>query len=134
MNSKFAVLPKIEISWGEYFDRLSILEIKLSKISDRKKLNFIEESLNSLVKSGLPTNEFPEEVQILYQKLKHINRSLWDIEDSKRECERNKDFGPEFVSFSRSVYINNDTRAKFKLDIDLILDSRLIEVKSHNSY
>jgi len=134
MTFKFSALPQVEISWGEFFDRLSILEIKLEKISDPVKRNNIQASLNSLIRCGMTISDFPENIQSLYLNLKNINNSLWDIEDGKRDCERRKDFSSEFVNLARSVYINNDIRAQYKREIDLILKSKLIEVKSHESY
>jgi hypothetical protein len=127
-------LPFIEISWGEFFDRLTILEIKLENISDKNKRTNVQKSLDSLFRNGKDVSEFPESVQLTYHKLKAVNQSLWTIEDEKRNCERRKDFGPEFIRLARSVYIKNDLRAQLKRDIDLILESKLIEVKSHDSY
>ena len=134
MASNFKELPLIEISWGEFFDRLTILEIKLLRITESAKSVAVEKSLNSLIRSGSAVDDFPENIQLLYLKLKDINSALWDIEDSKRDCERRKDFGENFVSLARSVYIKNDIRAQYKYDIDLILDSKIIEVKSHETY
>ncbi len=134
MTSKFIDLPLVTISWGEFFDRLTILEIKLLKITDVDKRKKVDESLISLIACGKSPSEFPDSVQILHHKLKEINSTLWDIEDGKRDCERRKDFGPEFVSLARSVYIKNDMRAQYKREIDLILDSKIIEIKSHDSY
>ena len=134
MTSKFSELPLVEISWGEFFDRLTILEIKLEKISDIDKCKKVQDSFNSLISSGMSVDNFPDDVQLLYFKLKEINNSLWEIEDGKRDCERRQDFGLVFVNLARSVYIKNDTRAQYKREIDLILKSKLIEVKSHESY
>ncbi len=134
MTNYFRQLPLIEISWGEFFDRLTILEIKLVKITDYEKRLKVEDSLKLLVSCGKNLSDFPENIQQLYQKLLEINSDLWDIEDAKRDCERQKYFGEEFISLARSVYIKNDKRAQLKRDIDLILDSKLVEVKSHQSY
>jgi hypothetical protein len=134
MLNLFSNLPQIEISWGEFFDRLTILEIKLIKIIGSEKRIKVEAALRSLTKSGKPLDEFPEAVQILVKKLMDVNLSLWDIEDSKRESERRQDFGPDFISLARSVYIKNDLRAYYKREIDLLLDSKLSEVKSHDPY
>lgn len=134
MISKFSELPLVEISWGEFFDRLTILEIKLDKISDIDKCKKVQENFNSLISCGMSVDKFPDNVQLLYFKLKDINNSLWEIEDGKRDCERRQDFGPVFVNLARSVYIKNDIRAQYKREIDLILKSKLIEIKSHESY
>ena len=132
MNTK---LNKIlaEISAGELFDKISILEIKKSKIKDKEKVsNVVKEllSLNkTLEKHGL--NKINEELKNLIQLLAGINLDLWEIEDGIRELEKKGDFGFDFVSLARSVYKKNDDRAKIKLKINKILGSNIKEVKSY---
>lgn len=127
-------LPVIEISWGEFFDRLTILQIKLQNISDPSRRAAVEAALVSLVDSGRMASTFSVEIQKAAEALREVNAKLWIIEESKRDCERRKDFGPKFISLARSVYIENDKRASLKRQIDLELGSRLIEVKSHKPY
>ena len=120
-----------EISAGELIDKITILEIKKIKISDKNKLKDVEKelaSLNETFKKFIPD---PSQVKPLIDKLKSINLKLWDIENGKREAERNKDFGEKFIDLARSVYKSNDERAKIKLEINNLLGSNIKEVKSH---
>ena len=120
-----------EISAGELFDKITILEIKKTKISDKEKLNDIEKellSLNETVKKYIPNQN---SVSKYINDLKEINLKLWDIEDGKREAEKNKDFGDNFIQLARNVYKFNDERAKIKLAINTSLGSNIKEVKSY---
>lgn len=130
MNSN---LDKIlaEISAGELIDKISILEIKKSKISNDLKLNEIEKELKSL---NLTLNKsIPDfsKVKLFATKLKAINLKLWDIEDAKRLAEKNSRFDEKFIELARNVYKFNDERAKIKLEINNILGSNIKEVKTH---
>ena len=130
MNRK---LDKIlaEISAGELIDKITILEIKKSKITKKDKLLEIEKELLSL--NVTLKNFIPDDTKILQFKneLKHINSKLWDIEDGKRLFEKNNDFGDKFVELARNVYKFNDERAKIKLAINNTLGSSIKEVKSY---
>jgi len=130
MNTK---LDKIlaEISAGELIDKITILEIKKIKITDTKKLKEVDKELISL--NNTMKNFIKDESVIvnLKEKLKEINLKLWDIEDGKRNAERNNDFGKKFIELARNVYKFNDERAKIKSEINLILNSNIREVKSH---
>ena len=120
-----------EISAGELIDKITILEIKKIKISDENKLKDVEKelaSLNETFKKFIPD---PSQIKPLIDKLKSINLKLWDIENGKREAEKNKDFGEKFIDLARSVYKSNDERAKIKLEINNLLGSNIKEVKSH---
>ena len=130
MNNK---LDKIlaEISAGELIDKITILEIKKIKINDSAKLENIEKELLSLNITLKKTVSDTSKIQELTNKLKSINLKLWDIENGKRLAEKNKDFGEKFIELSRNVYKYNDERAKLKLEINIILDSNIKEVKSH---
>ena len=120
-----------EISAGELFDKITILEIKKAKISNKEKLVNIEKELTSLketVKKVIPNqNNISKHIN----DLKYINLKLWDIEDGKRAAEKNKDFGEKFIELARNVYKFNDERAKIKLAINTVLGSNIKEVKSH---
>ena len=120
-----------EISAGELLDKISILEIKLDKINDKEKLIEINKEYNSLEKTKKSNIEITENLQILINQLSEINLKLWNIEEGKRKCEKNSDFGKNFIQLSRDVYINNDKRAKIKSEINRILDSNIKEVKQH---
>ena len=121
-----------EISAGELFDKISILEIKKVKISNQEKLNDIAKelaSLNETVKKFVPDRG---RVSKYINDLKDINLKLWDIEDGKRAAEKNKDFGENFIELARNVYKFNDERAKIKLSINTLLGSNIKEVKSYD--
>jgi hypothetical protein len=120
-----------EISAGELFDKITILEIKKTKISNKEKLNDIEKellSLNETVKKYIPNQN---SILKYINDLKDINLKLWDIEDGKRSAEKNKDFGENFIELARNVYKFNDERAKIKLAINTSLGSNIKEVKSY---
>ncbi len=120
-----------EISAGELFDKITILEIKKTKISNKEKLVEIEKELSSL--NETVRNFIPDQKNISndIKNLKEINLKLWDIEDGKRAAEKNKDFGKEFIELARKVYKLNDERAKIKLSINTSLGSNIKEVKSY---
>ena len=120
-----------EISAGELLDKISILEIKLDKIKDKEKLIEINKEYKSLEETKKSNIQINENVQKLINQLKEINLKLWNIEEGKRICEKNADFGKNFIQLSRNVYINNDERAKIKSDINKLLGSNIKEVKSY---
>ncbi len=120
-----------EISAGELFDKITILEIKKANISNKEKLNEIDKelsSLNATVKKFIPDQT---KIQKYVNELKNINLKLWSIEDGKRAAEKNKDFGKKFIELARNVYKFNDERAKIKLAINTTLGSNIKEVKSY---
>ena len=120
-----------EISAGELFDKITILEIKSTKISNKEKLKDIEKELSSLrktVKKYIPNQK---NISKYINELKNINLQLWDIEDAKRSAEKNRDFGEKFIKLARNVYKFNDERAKIKLAINISLGSNIKEAKSY---
>lgn len=123
-----------EISAGELLDKISILEIKLDKIKDKESLVEINKEYESLNKTKNSNLNLTEDLKNLINKLKEINMKLWTIEDEKRTCEKNKDFGKNFIELARQVYFNNDKRAKIKSEINKILRSNIKEVKQYVSY
>ena len=126
---------KIEISNGELLDKISILELKMLKIEDKKKLVNIEKEFYTLNPLCVKLFEkFGSQLQNLYLKLAEINGQLWDIEDWIRNCEREKRFDKEFVELARSVYIYNDQRSEIKKIINTITGSDLVEEKSYKEY
>ena len=131
MNKKFGKILA-EISAGELIDKITILEIKLDKISDKVKTNDVSKELNSLQETM--QKHFPDQTEISnYMKsLKEINLRLWDIEDAKRLAEKNSDFGEKFIKLAREVYKFNDERAKVKLKINENFGSNIKEVKSYD--
>ena len=124
----------VEVSVGELLDKISILEIKKEKIKDAEKLKFINNE-HSILKNQLDENiKSDEKLKNLYQSLKEINSKLWVIEDDKRQCEREKDFGEKFIKLSRDVHFLNDDRAKIKLEINNHTGSTIKEIKEYTSY
>ena len=124
----------IEVSVGELLDKISILEIKQEKIKDAESLKFIEDEYKVL-KSELDKNiKTDEKLKNLFNSLKEINFKLWVIEDDKRMCEKNKDFGEKFIKLSRNVHFLNDNRAKIKLEINNHTGSKIKEIKEYTSY
>ena len=123
-----------EISAGELLDKISILEIKLIKISGKKDLLEINKEYNSLKKTQDSNIKLTKNLENLIKELNEVNLKLWEIEDNKRICEKNKDFGKVFVDLSRNVYLNNDKRAKIKSEINKLLGSNIKEVKQYVNY
>ena len=123
-----------EISAGELLDKISILEIKLVKIIDKESLLEINKEYNSLKETQNSNIKLTKNLENLIKELKEVNLKLWDIEDNKRICEKNKDFGKVFIDLSRNVYLNNDKRAKIKSEINKLLGSNIKEVKQYVNY
>ena len=124
----------VEVSIGELFDKISILEIKQEKIKDPKKLKFISDE-HAVLKDQLNKNvKSNDEIEKLFQSLKEINAKLWVIEDDKRLCEKEKDFTEKFIKLSRDVHFLNDDRAKIKLEINNLTGSKIKEIKEYTSY
>ena len=120
-----------EISAGELFDKITILEIKKAKISNKEKLSDVEKELSSLNKTVKKFIPDQNKISKHISDLKNINLKLWDIEDGKRSAEKNKDFSKKFIELARNVYKFNDERAKIKLLINNELGSNIKEVKSY---
>ena len=124
----------VEVSIGELLDKISILEIKQEKIKDSEKLKFINKE-HSILKDQLVKNiKSDDKLNNLYQSLKEINAKLWVIEDDKRQCEKDKDFGEKFIKLSRDVHFLNDDRAKIKLEINNHTGSAIKEIKEYTNY
>ena len=124
----------VEISVGELLDKISILEIKKEKIKDKKKLMFINDEYN-ILKVELDKNiKNDNKLKELFNSLKDINAKLWAIEDNKRMCEKNSNFGDEFIKISRDVHFLNDKRAKIKSEINNHTGSKIKEIKEYTNY
>ncbi len=124
----------VELAPGELIDKITILDIKSERIGDRDKLKNVDIELEILEKARDEAIQASPELDELTAQLKVHNEALWDIEDEIRNCERNEDFGPEFIELARSVYRNNDRRAAVKRQINELLGSKLIEEKSYADY
>ena len=124
----------VEISVGELLDKISILKIKKEKIKDPEKLKFIDDEYKVL-KNQLDNNiNSDKKLDELFESLKQINSKLWVIEDEKRMCEKNSDFGEQFVKLSRDIHFLNDDRAKIKLEINTHTGSKIKEIKEYTNY
>ena len=124
----------VEVSVGELLDKISILEIKKEKIKDENKLKFINNEYK-ILKTELDKNiKSDEKLEKFFQSLKEINSKLWVIEDDKRLCEKNSDFGEKFIKLSRDVHFLNDDRAKIKLEINNHTGSKIKEIKEYTNY
>ena len=124
----------VEVSVGELLDKISILEIKKEKIKDPEKLRFINNEHDVLKDQFLKNVKSDEKLDSLFKFLKEINNKLWVIEDDKRLCEKNSDFGDEFIKLSRDVHFLNDERAKIKLEINNHTGSKIKEIKEYTTY
>ena len=123
-----------EVSPGELLDKISILEIKLSRIKNkssqkqiRKEYRLLKTTKNLKIKPN-------KKITLLFKKVKQVNLNLWKIEDKIRVCEKNKNFGKTFITLARGVYFNNDKRAKIKSRINKILGSNIKEIKQYENY
>ena len=125
---------EVKISYGELFDKISILEIKKNKLTNNDDLIKINYELTLLQKKLSESKINSSLIAALSQNLQDINLKLWNIEDEIREKERNKEFDDEFIKLARDVYITNDERAKIKNEINSKLNSKVFEVKSYTKY
>jgi hypothetical protein len=124
----------VEVSVGELFDKISILEIKKDKIKDEEKLKYIIDEHNLLKEQMVDKVKLNEKLSGLFDTLKDINSKLWVIEDDKRLCEKNSDFGEKFIKLSRDIHFLNDKRASIKLEINNQTGSKIKEIKEYTSY
>ena len=126
--------PQVQVSWGELFDKITILQIKLENLTSKNALNNVErefKQLQSILIKYFPNNA---EAKQLSEELKQINQQLWDIEDKIRDKERKRAFDDEFIQLARSVYIVNDERSIIKRKINDIFGSEFVEEKSYSEY
>ena len=124
----------VEVSVGELLDKLSILEIKKIRIKDPSKLNFINEEYDILKNQFEKNVKIDDKLNDLFKVLKDINNKLWDIENEKRLCEKNSDFGEIFIKTSRDIHFLNDKRGNIKLEINNYTGSSIKEIKEYTSY
>ena len=124
----------VEVSIGELLDKISILEIKQEKIKDSDKLKYIQDEYNVLKEQLFKNVKSDDKLNELFESLKEINSKLWVIEDDKRLCEKNSDFGEKFIKLSRDVHFLNDKRAQIKLKINNHTGSKIKEIKEYTKY
>jgi len=125
---------KVEISFGEFLDKITILEIKSERISDAVKLENVNRELILLQNSWAAHPASKTDISDEMARLKAINEKLWEIEDDIRDKVRNKAFDQEFIELARAVYFTNDDRAAVKRELNLKLGSGLVEEKSYADY
>ncbi len=133
-TSNWITMPLLPVSWGEVFDKLTILHIKAEKLNDPEKLANVERERTEIEKVVGGIARFPVGLSDLIEQLKSINSELWDVEDGKRDCERKQNFDDAFVQLARKVYFGNDKRAAIKRQINDLLGSAIVEEKSYQSY
>jgi len=124
----------VPVSWGEVVDKITILEIKAERLTDPAKLANVQAELTAL--AAVRDEVVPPSTALteLTASLKDINLILWKVEDDIRDCERQQDFGAEFIALARAVYVTNDRRAAVKREINVLLGSALVEEKSYAAY
>lgn len=133
MSEPIAAIPMVPVSWGEVIDKITILEIKLARLSGDEARANVSRELELLRKVAAPVLARGE-LSALVAKLKTLNESLWDIEDRIRDHERAGNFDAAFIDLARSVYRTNDERGRMKQQINQALGSGLIEEKSYRPY
>ena len=124
----------VEVSVGELLDKISILEIKKEKISNPDSLKFINNEYDILKDQFNKNVKVNDKLNKLFKSLKEINGKLWIIEDDKRMCEKNSDFGEKFIKLSRDIHFLNDSRSKIKLEINNHTGSKIKEIKEYTTY
>ena len=123
-----------EVSAGELLDKISILEIKLEKVKGKTNQEEINKEYKILKEVQSSSIEVTEKLKILFQEIKVVNLNLWNVEDKLRICEKNKDFGQNFIKLARDVYLNNDKRSKIKSKINEVSGSNIKEIKQYVDY
>ena len=135
MNPKpVAPAPKVQISWGELIDKITILEIKVQRLNSKTASENVRRELRSLDSLANQIIAERPDLEPLKQQLKSVNQALWEIEDKIRAKEAAKSFDQQFIDLARSVYTNNDRRGGLKRQINALLNSELVEEKQYTSY
>ena len=123
-----------EMSAGELLDKISILEIKLEKIKNKASQDEINKEYNILKEVQNSSIKVSEKLKVLFKEIKVVNLNLWNVEDKLRICEKNKDFGQDFIKLARDVYLNNDKRSRIKSKINEVSGSNIKEIKQYVDY
>lgn len=126
--------PVVKVSWGELFDKITILRIKVRRLANPDAIRNAAHELGVLEETAATAGPLSADVITAIADLTAVNEGLWEIEDDIRACERAKDFGPRFVELARSVYRENDRRAALKRAINGLLGSEIVEEKSYTAY
>ena len=123
-----------EVSPGELIDKITILEIKVARITDSRKVANVRYALDRLTETRKAALTMTGTLERLWADLRTVNEALWEIEDDIRQCEAEQDFGPRFIELARSVYRTNDRRAAIKKEIDELFGSAMTDEKSYQHY
>ena len=125
----------VPISYGELFDKISILEIKAERLTDMAKLENVNDELR-LLKEVVHRMVMDDALQVdaIFRKLKGVNQMIWEVEDKIRDFERRKAFDSEFIEAARSIYRLNDQRASIKRELNVMTSSQIVEEKSYSEY
>jgi len=123
-----------EISAGELLDKISILEIKLEKVKGKTNQEEINKEYKILKEVQNSSIKVSEKLKLLLNEIKEVNLNLWNVEDKLRICEKNKDFGRNFIKLARDVYLNNDKRSRIKSKINEVSGSNIKEIKQYVDY
>jgi hypothetical protein len=126
--------PKVQISWGELIDKITILEIKVQRLTSKETTKNVCRELAALNSIASAVVSERMDIENLKQQLKSINETLWEIEDKIRAKEAAKSFDQHFIELARSVYINNDKRGDLKQQINILLNSEFVEEKQYTPY
>ncbi|MDJ0685128.1 MAG: DUF6165 family protein [Alphaproteobacteria bacterium] len=127
-------MPDIPVSWGEVIDKITILEIKAQRFTNPEAKANVEKELGLLSERRDRIEAAPADLSDLTAALRDVNEALWVIEDDIRECERRKDFGEAFIALARAVYKTNDRRAALKKEINVAMNSDIVEEKGYTPY
>jgi hypothetical protein len=129
-----AIAPRVQISWGELVDKITILDIKLQRLNCEAAAQNVSRELTALNTIASKVLSQRPDLQALKQQLKAVNEALWDIEDKIRAKEAAKSFDQQFIDLARAVYLNNDRRGNLKRQINELLNSDFIEEKQYTRY
>ena len=130
-ESAWPPMPWLPVAWGEVFDKLTILEIKLDRLTDAGQRENVQREYAAIEQVVGDRQRLPNALWPLVAQLKALNAELWDVEEAKRACESAQAFDQDFIQLARQVYLKNDQRAAFKRQINTLLGSHLTEEKSH---
>ena len=122
------------VSYGELLDKIAILQIKSERMTDPAKLANVRNELSALEQTWMAHPAAVEDIGVLRARLKAVNERLWAIEDDIRIKEKAQEFDAGFIRLARSVYVENDERARIKKDINVALGSAYVEEKSYQDY
>lgn len=127
-------MPTVEVSWGELIDKITILEIKEQRLTSPEAVSNVRRELATLTRVVRELQPRPVELDELKNRLESINEILWEVEDQIRAKEAKRSFDQQFIELARSVYINNDERARIKRQINELLNSEFVEEKQYTPY